>query len=232
MKENIRKLYRTTESFERYSINNKERVKEISKTYNKNKKYFGKSVLDIACGGGILGHIIEKDVDKYVGIDINPDMIKTAKETISSPKTKFYQKDVSKRTIEEKFDTITLIGNSLGHINTHNFAKILKKIENNSKKGTYFILDYRDIVKMLYENKWKDKIENKEFIIKTTGIDLLNGKMNQEASGKSKKSKTFQPHAIWSPFIIEPLMNEFGWELVKRRKEKEIQGWSEVYKKE
>src|SRR6056297_2780901 len=111
MEENIRKLYRTTESFERYSIKNKERVQEIKKKYNKNKKYFGKAVLDIACGGGILGHIIEKEVDKYVGIDINYDMIKTAKENKEKDsKTEFYKKDASEETIKGKFDTLTLIG--------------------------------------------------------------------------------------------------------------------------
>ncbi len=79
MATDIRKYYRTTDKYERYHPEG-ERRKEIEELYNTFKKYFGKKILDIYCGGGILGFIVEKDGKGYVGVDINPDMISLAKE--------------------------------------------------------------------------------------------------------------------------------------------------------
>jgi hypothetical protein len=47
--------------------------------------------------------------------------------------------------------------------------------------------------------------------------------------GKRHNSITFT-HAVWSPFIVQAIMNSFGWELVKRVPQETWQGWLDVYR--
>ena len=237
MKTNIKKFYRISENFERYLINNKKRYESIKKVYQSNKKYFGKKVLDIACGGGVLGFIVEPKGHSYVGIDINPDMIKGAKEysrKIKS-KNKFILGDITKKKISGKFDTIAFLGNSLGHLTSFEFVKLLKNIEKNTHKESYFIVDYRDVVLMLFQREWKDRMTEKrgsdKVISVTKKFDSEKGEIIKEAFNETKKKKVKFVHAVWAPFIVEPIMNLFGWKLVKRKKAPYWQGWLDVYKR-
>ena len=237
MKENVRQYYIRSEHFTRYLMSNKKRVNDIKKIYRSNKRYFGKNVIDICCGGGILGFIIEPDGHMYLGIDINPDMINSAKKYAKKikSKNKFILGDISKRKIKGKFDTITFIGNALVHFDTHEFLGILKNLEKNINKGTYFVIDYRDVVELLFQRKWKDRMieknKGKIIISLTTGANTERGEIYKKASERSGKNKIRFKHTIWSPFIIEPLMNISGWKLVKRKRIETWQGWIDVYKK-
>ena len=112
---------------------------------------------------------------------------------------------------------------------------MLNNINKNSRKGTYFIIDYRDMVKMLYEKTWdKDKIFiDKKLPVKTKiytkNIDTKNGEVHQE--GVQKKSKFRSYNTVWSPFILEPIMISNGWKLVKRKNMNRWTGWIDVYRK-
>jgi len=237
MKTNIKQYYRKSDHFNRYVITNEDRIRRIRKIFISNKKYLGKKVLDIACGGGVLGFVIEPEGHEYTGIDINPDMIKSAKKYAkeSKSKNKFILGDATKKKINGKFDTITFIGNALCHFNTSDFLNILNNINKITTKGTYFIIDYRDIVRLLFEKKWKDKFveknKGKTLISLTTGVSTEIGEIYKRAFRKDGKNKINFSHAIWSPFIIEPIMKSFGWKLVNRRRLEEWQGWIDVYKK-
>ncbi len=237
MKTDIKKFYRTSEDFERYLASDKKRVDALKKLYSSNKKFFGKKVLDIACGGGVLGFIIEPKGHTYVGIDINPDMIKSAKKHTKElkSKNKFILGDITKKKITGSFDTITFLGNSLGHFTTFDLMKLLKNIEKNTHKGTYFIIDYRDVVTILFEKKWKDKMiekkRNEKVISITKAFDTKRGEIIKEAFNETLKKKIRFAHAVWSPFILESIMNLSGWELVKRKPAPYWQGWLDVYEK-
>ena len=237
MKENVKQYYRKSEHFTRYLISNNKRVKKIKRLYISNKKYFGKKVLDICCGGGILGFIIESKGHRYAGIDINPDMINSAKKYAKKTKSKnkFILGDIAKRKINGKFNTITLIGNALVHFNTHEFLGILKNLKRNTSKGAYFIIDYRDVVELLFKKQWKDRMieknKGKTIISLTKGADTEEGEIYKTASERSGKNKIKFKHTIWSPFIIEPLMKISGWRLMKRNRLETWQGWIDVYKK-
>jgi SAM-dependent methyltransferase len=237
MKTDMKQYYRKSDHFGRYQMTNKDRVKRIKKIYLSNKKYFGKKVLDIACGGGVLGFVIESKGHAYTGIDINPDMISSAKKYAKEIRSqnKFLLGDATKKKINGKFDTITMLGNALCHINTHDFLIMLKNVSANTHKGTYFIIDYRDIVDLLFKKQWKDRwIEKKvgKIIVSlTTGADTEFGEIYKKAFEKNGKNKINFSHTIWSPFIIEPIMKSFGWKLLKRKRIKEWQGWIDIYKK-
>ena len=237
MKTNIQQFYRISEKFERYLISDKKRFTSLKRVYQSNKKFFGKRVLDIACGGGILGFIIEPKGHFYVGIDINPDMIGNAKKHAKEikSKNKFILGDVKKKKISGKFDTITFVGNSLGHFNTFEFIKLLKNIKINVKKGGYFIIDYRDVVTLLFKKEWKHKMiekrGNEKILSITDKFNPQKGEIIKEAFNETLRRKIRFSHAVWSPFILEPIMALLGWKLVKRRKAPFWGGWLEVYKR-
>ncbi len=233
MKENIQEFYRKHESFDRYMMDNVKRVSEINRLYLSNKKYFGKRVLDLTCGGGILGFLLEPKRHIYTGLDINSDMIAGAKKYADKVKSKnkFIKLDILKKKINGDFDTVVCIGNSLGHFTTHEFLNILGNIP----KSRYFILDYRDVVTIFFNKEWRDKMiekdRGKRIVSLTKKFDEIKGTIEKISYEEGKKDKTYFTHTVWSPFIIEPIMKSNGWDLIKRKRIKTWQGWLEVYKR-
>ncbi len=236
MKVSIQKFYRKWEAFQHYGISNKKRVDEIGHFYSSNRKYFGKRVLDIACGGGVLGFLVDQTGISYTGIDINPDMIKTAE--LYSKKTgsrcNFILGNAINKKISGEFDTIVCIGNSLSHLTSKEFQGIPRNLNSNAEKGTCFIVDYRDTIGLLFKKAWKDKFEDTNNgitkTIVTKGCNTVNGEIYQDGFVKGKllmKSK----QTIWSPFILEPIMRSYNWSLIKRTDAKEWQGWLDIYQK-
>jgi SAM-dependent methyltransferase len=232
----MKHYYRTTgDRVARYTFDNKKRVSEIRALYRSHKKFFGKRVLDIGCGGGILGFVIEPYNHIYTGIDANQDAIESAKQYARELKSKnrFILGDVIKKNLRGKFDTIVFIGNGLCHLNTHEFLGIIQNIRKNIRKGTYFIVDYRDVVRLLFNKEWKDRMKetsvSRPMYSITTGADMKTGTIFKKGFEEGKRPANFT-HTIWSPFIIEPMMNASGWRLVKRKQMKRWQGWIDVYR--
>lgn len=219
-------------------MENDKRVDNIRRLYSLNKRYFGKNILDIACGGGILGFLVEADKKEYTGMDINEDMINLAKNYSKkvNSNNKFILGNVINTKIKYKFDTFSFIGNGLAHINTLDFVKILDNLKNCVKKGSYFVIDYRDAVQLLFKRQWRDKMivkkKGKIFLSLTKGINVKNGEINKMDYEKGTNNKVYFSHAIWSPFILEAIMNSKGWILVKRSVSKEWTGCTDIYKKE
>jgi ubiquinone/menaquinone biosynthesis C-methylase UbiE len=55
----------------------------------------GAKLLDLACGNGVLGKAISKDIE-YTGVDIAPSLINEAKRTDRNPKHQYIVADVTK----------------------------------------------------------------------------------------------------------------------------------------
>ena len=233
--EQLRKFYKLEEDFTNYTLSNVARVKELKKFYNQNKPFFGKSILDLGCGGGILG-FITKD-SKYLGIDLNPDMISDARKYAHTSKlrTKFEVGDFTRCSIKGKFDTVTMLGNTLGHINIKLFRNTMVKLNEKTFSGSHFLIDYRDVVTMLFKKQWLDKMpitnsSNLTLISITAGYDALTGEILKNTLVHNKVVLKFR-HAVWSPFILNALMQDYGWHLVKRTYTKRWEGWLDVYQK-
>ncbi len=193
--------------------------------------------MDIGCGGGVLGFIVASEGHDYTGIDSNPDMIQAAKKTAreSGPHCKFILGDAIRRRVRGKFDTFTSLGNGLGHLSTRDLVSILDNVEDNARPGSNFILEYRDVVEMLFEKQWARryivKRDGHRLISETTRGDFEEGKLVLRSHRNGGKRKTTFTHSIWSPFIIRPIMNSHGWHLVTREHRPERHGWIEVYRK-
>jgi len=232
----MQRLYRTSELFERYLMIKGTRVASLRKLYNANKRYFGKRVLDIGCAGGVLGFVSEVPGRNYTGIDVNPDMIRAARRyaKISKSSFRFILGDAATTRISGRFDTIAFVGNGMAHVNVKTFSRLLQNIQRNAHRGSLFIADYRDVVELLAKRKWKARMterrEGKSFVSITTGFDTKAGDIHKLAKFRKGRNVRFT-HAIWSPFILEPLIEAYGWRLLKRKRNEQSPGWVEVYRK-
>lgn len=237
MKKDIVKYYENLDRVDEHTADNEKRVREIKDFYKKVKKYFGESVLDLGRDGGLLGFIVENDLEKYRGVDINPDMIEAARdyaEEVGS-KCEFVEADATEEIVGT-FDTVTMIGNSLCHLTTFDFQGVLTNIEENVEQGTNFVVDYRDMVRMVYTGNWKkEPIREKGFedlLSEDKRIDTGEGRIVKVAKDSDGNEKFEFSHALWSPFIIRALMKPYGWELIHKERFEEWGGWIDVYRKE
>jgi len=66
------------------------------------------TVLDIGCGNGALAYDVAKKAKKVVGIDLNKENIKIAKENYLAPNIEYLVGDATKDLPSQKFDVIIL----------------------------------------------------------------------------------------------------------------------------
>lgn len=156
MQTNIVAYYRKHDSFSRYLAANQPRVRELSRLYASNKRYFGNRVLDLACGGGVLGFIVERDGHIYTGVDVNPDMISAARSYSRKvgSRNRFIIADITRIKIRGNFDTLCVLGNAMCHFSTAEFSGILDRTATSCRKGAHFIVDYRDMVRLMFDKQW------------------------------------------------------------------------------
>lgn len=147
---------------------------------------------------------------------------------------RFVLGDVLSAKLDGTFDTVALLGNALCHFNTVKFGTILDGVEPGVHVGTSFIVDYRDVVGMLYRGEWKKSYSERRgsriIVGVGKGIDTVKGDMLIQSETGGRHNLDFT-HAVWSPFIIEPLMAAKGWKLVRRRPKPEWKGWLDVYER-
>ena len=93
--EELKREYNLVEGFESYqpiTEEGKRRLKNFEEFYNKNKEYFGKKILDLACGGGIFSNFLASIGHYVVGVDILDDMLNIAKKYAPSKENPKYIK--------------------------------------------------------------------------------------------------------------------------------------------
>jgi len=84
------------------------------------------TVLDIGCGNGALTYDLGKKAKKVIGIDLNKENIKIAKEKYPAPNIEYKIGDVTEDLPGQKFDVI-ILSNVLEHIK--NRIEFLNKIK-------------------------------------------------------------------------------------------------------
>ncbi len=224
-------VYRRVDDYHRYLVSNKERLEKMKRIFSENREFFGKKVLDIGAGGGVLGIVAKDEIEKYLGIDINPDIVEAAKPVLEKEGLEIILGDARTVKIPGKYDTVVMLGNALGHLTTKQFVEILENIKPNLEEKAHFIIDYRDWVGMYYRGEWDKVYRLKDGVAITEGINTITGEVNIVKVGYESKDIVRYTQTIWAPFILEPMMEVFGWELVKRKEEPEWGGWFDVYKK-
>jgi SAM-dependent methyltransferase len=218
---NLVQIYRTGDDYRRYTLENPDRRRAMDSFFATYRRYIGHRVLDLCCGGGVLGRVLEQHGRDYVGVDANPDMIRAARKAAKDAGSdqRFVLGDVARARIPGEFDTVTLLGNSLAHLNVDDLDEVLRRRRGNVHPGSTFFLDYRDLIGMFWQGTWSRKKTQSvvgKVVHRTTSLDLERGRLEMRARPSSRKWVLDWAHAIWSPFILESLMRSHGWRLVSR----------------
>ena len=215
-------VYRTVDDYRRYTSESRQRLREMESFYAAYRGYIGRRVLDLCCGGGVLGQVLEQQRREYIGVDANPDMIREARRAAreAGSKQRFVLGDVARVRITGQFDTLTLIGNSLTHFTAGELDQLLRRRRTNVHAGSTLILDYRDLVGMFAYGAWSKvkvpKLGGGKAVHRVMLIDVEHGRLAMRSRSASRKWVLDWTHAIWSPFIVETLMRSHGWRLVER----------------
>lgn len=236
--------YRTAENYLRYLPGDAEREHALASFFQRHRRYFGRSVLDLACGGGVLGTIVAPTGRRYVGVDANPDMIRGARESSKTGRLRlrFLLGDACRVAVPGRYDTLTLLGNGLGHVRPSEMEELLVRRASNVHRGSTFVIDYRDVVAMFWDGAWTRKPyvqthKRGKVVHRTRAVDFTRGviRVRSRPAGGAWAMEFTQ--AIWSPFILEVLMGAHGWRLARRtagrstpESPREPYLWEDVYR--
>ena len=215
-------IYRTGDDYHRYTWDDSGRRESLASFYDAYQRYLGRRVLDLCCGGGVLGRILEPTGRSYLGVDANPDMIREARKAAKAvgSRQRFVLGDVTRTHIPGQFDTLALIGNSLAHFNVEDVDELLRQRRANVHPGSTFIVEYRDLVAMFWQGTWS-RVKTQthvrgKIVHRTRLLDLENGRLELRARPSSRRWVLDWAHAIWSPFILDMVMRNHGWRLMHR----------------
>jgi SAM-dependent methyltransferase len=218
------RTYRTGDDYRRYTAESADRRASLKSFVNGHRRFIGRSVLDLGCGGGVLGTLLAPTGREYLGVDANPDMLREARKT----GLRFLQADITRDRIPGRFDTIALLGNAISHFPIDEMDRLLAARRANVRPGTTFIVDYRDLVAMFWQDTWtRVKVMTHvrgTITHRTRLVDLNRGTLDLRARPSSRKWVLDWSHAIWSPFILEALMRSHGWLLVRRTSSRAARG--------
>lgn len=127
-------------------------------------------ICEIGCGGGDNLKAVAKWCSRknikasYIGVDINPDCIKVAKEACSNFDASFILADYRTVTFQQKPD---IIFSSLfcHHFSNDELVQMLHWMRNNSTTG-FFINDLHRHPVAFYLIKWLSRIFSKSYLVK------------------------------------------------------------------
>jgi len=231
-------FYRGSEDYRRYSAESQETLQRLRQVLRQDGPSFGRSLLDLCCGGGALAPLYERDGRRYVGIDTNSDMIREARGSARArgSSASFLLADARRVRLAGRFDTVVMLGNALSHLTTRDFLQVLWRLSGHLEPAARFIVDYRDTVQLFFERKWgKRYVQHKgghRVVSTTRGVDLLRGEVLIVSRRDGVRGPIPHSQTIWSPFVLEPLMVSQGWRLVRRMPERRWHGWRDVYRLE
>ncbi|MFZ3129864.1 MAG: methyltransferase domain-containing protein [Desulfosporosinus sp.] len=136
-----KKVQEYYDNFLTYLVKDRER-ENPRHTYIKNRLSqiikSGDKVLDLGCGIGITTeHIKSLGVSKVVGVDLSPELIKYAKNTVKD--VEFIVHDITNVNVSDKFDVISLC-DVMEHVPRERYEDLFRVIRKHIKKqGIVFI---------------------------------------------------------------------------------------------
>jgi SAM-dependent methyltransferase len=238
------RFYRTAENYRRYLVSDPERAAELGRIFRTYRRLIGRSVLDLACGGGVLAELVESSGRRYFGVDGNPDMIREARAAARArgSAAKFQLGDAARAPVRGRFATLTLLGNALGHFSPREMEELLRRRSVNVRPGSTFVVDYRDVVGMFWRGTWSrgrfvQRHKRGTIVSRTRSVDFGQGQIHIRSRPPSGRWSVEFTQAIWSPFVLETLMLAHGWRLVRRAPGRSVPGgrpkldrWEDVYR--
>lgn len=98
------------------------------------------TLIEIACGNGRAIEKLKKDYEKVVGLDLGRGNVEIARER--NPEVDILREDMTELEIDEKFDTVAVLGYSLGSLTPEELAETMENLSNIVSPGGRIILDH------------------------------------------------------------------------------------------
>ena len=100
-------------------------------------------ILDLACGTGILAAILAENGHHILGIDISPQMIEIARnKSTGLPDTAFQVQDMTKFRVDDTFDLITCIFDSINYVlDPSALSSMFYRVYSALNKTGFFLFD-------------------------------------------------------------------------------------------
>lgn len=162
-------------------------------------------VLDLACGVGGFSFLLEEYGFEVVGIDIDDEMIKKAREYAKekNSKVEFIVGDARKLPFEdETFDYILLLGNTILHFSPRELSEVFKEVKRVLKKDGLLLINFIDMRELLSRVQM-GTVVGEEYWISSVMID------DEEKSAvieyKSEKNSFRIKFTIWGKTAVELL---------------------------
>ncbi|MHA1244726.1 MAG: class I SAM-dependent DNA methyltransferase [Candidatus Heimdallarchaeota archaeon] len=173
-------------------------------------------LLDIACGTG--SHLQYFNDYNRVGIDLNPEMVKLAKEKI--PDAEILEMDMTVLDLNKEFDVVMCLFSSIGYIlEKEKLIQTIKDFSNHLKKGGVLIIQPW-IPKELYKtgSSYMTTYEDEDLQIARVNLSEMKGdncyfEMHYLIGERNKKVQHYiETHelAFFSNDFIISLMKENG----------------------
>ncbi len=192
------------------------------------RKHRVKAVLDNACGTGFQVFWLAKCGYSVIGSDINPGMLKIAREKAKKGKVnvRFLKGDM--RTIKVgSFDAVITIYNAIGHLTKGGFEKALRNIYKNLNFGGIYVFDILNLNQIMNEsitNQTVDyvrtmgdiKLREIEYsVINKDGI-MISYVTNyiQKGTGKPRISKYIETLQLYTAKELKQMLTKNGFKVL------------------
>jgi len=146
LRKNSAKTYTAyAEIYDTYKGDRSENIQRIDALIKKHHPA-ATTLLDLACGTGAIAAGL---VGKYLltGVDNSPAMLRVAKEKL--PDVQFVQADMTDFSLQQKFDIVCCLHNSVNHLLTfEDWEKMFANVARHLKKQGIFIFDVNPVERM------------------------------------------------------------------------------------
>lgn len=104
------------------------------------------TLLELGCGtGSLLSHLSKFYLS--TGIDLSPEMLTQAKQKL--PKVRFLHNDICKFKLQEKFDAIICVFDTINHVTSiQKWEMIFKQVAEHLSKDGVFIFDINTVARI------------------------------------------------------------------------------------
>jgi 2-polyprenyl-3-methyl-5-hydroxy-6-metoxy-1,4-benzoquinol methylase len=180
----------------------------------------GDHVLDIMCGFGRHSLELARREIKVTSVDNLPDYITEIKDKAGSEKLpiKVFCEDVLEMQIDEQYDVVICMGNSLQFFNEEDTMKLLSNISEHLKKGGNFFINTWSIAEIAIKN-FKDKYWSRiGDLLFLTECKLLFHPTRIETdstiiTGIGEREEKMGIDFIYSISELESMLNKTGFQL-------------------
>ena len=111
------------------------------------------TILDLACGTGVLAISLAREGNTVLGMDVSPEMIEVARSNAGGlQNVEFRIQDMAELEVDQTYDIITCTFNSINYLTaTEQLHKMLEGVAAALKKTGVFVFDSN--TERLYENR-------------------------------------------------------------------------------